>query len=176
MARDLRQAMELIKRFEGIRDGDPSTANLDPYICPAGYWTIGWGHVVTDAQGKMLKGADNKQAAHAVYPKGISMAEAEALLAEDIHRFADGVERLLKVPLDDCRFCALLSFAYNVGVGALAESTLLRLLNAGAFDQMPEQLMRWSKSGGKELAGLKRRREAEAQLWRSAGGSPAAVP
>lgn len=168
MTRDLRQAVELIKQFEGIKDGDPSTTNLDPYLCPAGYWTIGWGHVVTDSQGKMLKGAENKQSAYAVYPGGISMAEAEALLADDVRRFAAGVERLVKVPLDDTRFCALVSFAYNVGIGALAESTLLRLLNEGAFDQVPAQLMRWTKSGGKELAGLKRRREAEAQLWQSA--------
>ncbi|MCL1980227.1 MAG: lysozyme [Proteobacteria bacterium] len=166
--RDLCQAVELIKSFEGIVDGDPSTANFDPYLCPAGYWTIGWGHVVTDPQGKMLKGADNKAAARAVYPKGITRAEAEALLADDVNRFAAGVERLVKVPLCDTRFCALVSFAYNVGLGALETSTLLQLLNKGAMDQVPDQFMRWTKADGKELAGLKRRREAEARLWLSA--------
>jgi len=90
MERDLRQAVDLIKRFEGLGDGDPTTTNLDPYLCPADYWTIGWGHVVTDAQGKMLKGAANKKPARAVYPNGITMAEAEAHLWRSADATASG--------------------------------------------------------------------------------------
>ena len=51
MPRDVSKGVDLIKRFEGIEDGDPTTANLDPYICPGGYWTIGWGHAIIDATG-----------------------------------------------------------------------------------------------------------------------------
>ena len=176
MARDLRQAVELIKSFEGISDGDPATVNLDPYLCPAGYWTIGWGHVVIDPRGKMLKGAENRESARAVYPDGITRAEADVLLDDDVRRFAAGVERLVKVPVGDNQFCALISFAYNVGIGALEKSTLLRLLNEGALDQVPAQMLRWTKSGGKELAGLKRRREAEAQLWQTVAVAAAGAP
>jgi lysozyme len=167
MARNLSQAVELIKSFEGIPDGDPTTVNLDPYLCPAGYWTIGWGHVALDPRGKQIKGAENKALARSVYPGGITKAEAEVLLTDDVRRFSAGVEQLLKVAVSDVKFCALVSFAFNVGVGALERSTLLRLVNEGAFDLVSAQFLRWTKAGGKELAGLKRRREAEAKLWQS---------
>jgi lysozyme len=167
MARDLNQAVELIKSFEGILDGDPATVNLDPYLCPAGYWTIGWGHVVLDPRGKQIKGAENEQEARSIYPGGITKAEAEVLLADDVRRFSAGVEQAVKVTISDTRFCALVSFAFNVGIGALERSTLLNLLNQGAFEQVPAQFLRWTKAGGKELAGLKRRREAEMQMWQS---------
>lgn len=168
MERNLSQAVELIKSFEGILDGDPSTVNLDPYLCPAGYWTIGWGHVALDPRGKQIKGAENEKLARSVYPGGITKAEAEVLLTDDVRRFSAGVEQLLKAKISDARFCALVSFAFNVGVGALERSTLLKLVNQGAFDQVAPQFLRWTKANGKELAGLKRRREAEAALWNSA--------
>lgn len=166
MNRDLSKATELIKRFEGICDGDPSTVNLDPYLCPAGYWTIGWGHVVRDAQGRMLHGAENKKAAYAVYPGGITKNDAERLLQSDVFNFALCIEDMVKVKASDNQFCALVSFTFNVGIGAFGRSTLLRMLNQGNFDVVPEQFMRWTKSNGKELAGLKRRRQAECNLWR----------
>ena len=166
IARNLNKALELIKSFEGILDGNPDTVNLDPYICPAGYWTIGWGHVVTTRRGEPIKGMENKHLAEAVYPTGISMAEALMLLLDDIKKFSTGVEKLVTVPISDNQFCALVSFAYNVGLYALSKSTLLRVINAGEFDKAPAQFMRWTKAGGKELAGLVRRRKAEADLWK----------
>lgn len=169
MGRNLKQAVELIKSFEGIPDGDQTTVKLDPYLCPAGYWTIGWGHVVLDPRGKQIKGAENKALARSVYPGGITKSEAAVLLAEDVRRFSSGVERLIKVAISDAKFCALVSFAFNVGIGALERSTLLWLVNEGAFAQVPTQFLRWTKAGGKELAGLKRRREAEVRLWQSKG-------
>lgn len=165
MARDLAQAVDLIRRFEGIADGDPTTVRLDPYLCPAGYWTIGWGHVVRGPDGKPIRGAENRAAARAVYPDGISMDDAAVLLADDVRRFAVGVDELLEVKVSDNQFGALVSFAYNCGLGALKTSTLLRLLNEGEYDAVPEQLMRWTKIGGKESKGLKNRRTAEAELW-----------
>ena len=167
MARDIIKAVELIKSFEGIPDGDPSTVNLDAYLCPAGYWTIGWGHVVIDSNGNQVKGVSNKSIARAIYPNGITKAEAEVLLQDDVRKFSTGVEDAIHVQISDTRFCALVSFAFNVGIGAFRDSTLTRLLNQGATNQIPSQLLRWTKSGGKELAGLKRRRTAEAELWNS---------
>jgi lysozyme len=165
MARDLALAIDLIRRFEGIADGDPTTVRLDPYLCPADHWTIGWGHVVRGPDGKPIRGKENRAAARAVYPAGITMDEAAVLLADDVRRFAAGIEDLLTVKVSDTRFCALVSFAYNCGLGALKTSTLLRLLNTGAYDAVPEQLMRWTRINGKESRGLRNRRAAEAALW-----------
>jgi lysozyme len=167
MDRDVSKAIELIKMYEGVCDGDPSTVNQDPYLCPAGYWTIGWGHVVINAQNKLVKGASNRAGACAIYPKGITKAEAEVLLKDDVRKFSAGVENLVTVEVSDIRFSALVSFAFNIGIDAFKKSTLLKLLNQGEASQVPAQLLRWTKSGGKELLGLKRRRQAEAGLWNS---------
>jgi len=163
---DLSAAIDLIKRFEGIEDGDPTTVNLDPYLCPADYWTIGWGHVVLDPDGQQLHGERSRQAAHNVYPQGITRTEAEILLADDLRRFAAGVAGAVTMPLANHQFCALVSFSYNVGINAYRRSSLLTLLNRGRYDQVPFQLARWNKAGGQVMAGLKRRREAEIKLWR----------
>lgn len=165
MTRDLTPAIGIIRAFEGIEDGDPRTANLDPYLCPAGCWTIGWGHVVRDAAGRMLKGAGTAKRARAIYPRGITIEEARVLLNDDIRALLPALETAISVPVTDNQFCALVSFVFNVGIGAFQRSSLLRRLNSGDHAAVPKELMRWTKAGGKELAGLKRRREAEARLW-----------
>lgn len=166
IARNLQPAIDLIKAFEGLKDGDPTTVRLDPYLCPAGYWTVGWGHVVLDPRGNQLKGAQNKQKAREVYPNGLSLEEAAVLLKDDVRRFAAGVRRAVKVvPLSDNQFCALVSFSFNVGHEAFSRSTLLTFVNQQLFDRVPQQFMRWTKSAGKELPGLVRRRKAEVSLW-----------
>lgn len=162
---DLTNAINLIKAYEGILDGDPSTVNLDPYLCPAGYWTIGWGHVVLDINGKQIKGKENKKLAYSMYPNGITMDEAVVLLNDDVRRFVVGVQDLVKVTLTNNQLCALISFVFNVGVGAFKKSTLLRLLNVGDYTSVPSQLKRWNKANGKVLSGLVKRRNAEAVLW-----------
>lgn len=163
---DLTNAIILIKSYEGILDGDPSTVNLDPYLCPAGYWTIGWGHVVLDPQGKQIKGAENKKLAYSIYPEGITMAEAEVLLRDDVRKFTYGVINLVKVPLTNNQLCALISFSFNVGLNALKNSTLLKLINSENFSGVPDQFRRWVKSKGKTLSGLVKRREAEIKVWK----------
>lgn len=165
MTRDLTKAIEIIKRFEGICDGDPSTVNLDPYLCPAGYWTIGWGHVVRDSIGRMVKGQEKKMVAKSIYPKGITIGDAERLLASDVRIFAMAIEEMLRREVNNDQFCALVSFAFNVGLGAFERSTLLRLLNNGDYEAVPAQLMRWTKVSGKESNGLRRRRQSESALW-----------
>jgi lysozyme len=182
------EAVELIKSFEGIVDGDPRTVNLDAYLDPVGIWTIGWGHAVR-FRGQFLRGAENRGLARALYPGGITRAQAELLLRADLVDFASNVQALVKVSLGDSAFGALVSFAFNVGVGALAQSTLLRKLNARDRAGAADQFLVWNKGRKNgvlvELPGLTRRRRAERAMflgldWRAAAqpGAPvlAAAP
>lgn len=171
MPRDLTAAYELIRRFEGIADGDPETVTLDPYTCPAGVASIGYGHAIRDGHGLQLTGKMGLAMAKLIYPNGITKEDAETLLRHDVARVAAGVEGILRVPLSDGRFCALVSFAYNAGLGKLSGSTLLRLVNAQRWLEVPAQFARWIHaidpvSGRQvELRGLIRRRAAESALW-----------
>jgi lysozyme len=162
------QAIDLIKAFEGIPDGDPSTVNIDAYLCPAGIWTIGWGHAIVDG-GVQLKGAAGKAKARALYPGGITKQQCEDLLRGDLVPRAAQVARLLKVPVDDAMFGALLSLLFNIGSANLAASTLLRKLNAGDVAAAAEQFLAWDKArvNGvlQALPGLTRRRRAERAMF-----------
>jgi GH24 family phage-related lysozyme (muramidase) len=171
------EAVELIKAFEGIPDGDPGTVNIDAYLDPVGIWTIGWGHAIA-FKGAWLRGAHNKALARALFPGGITRSQAEALLRGDLIDTSANVARLVGVPMADGPFGALVSFAFNVGTGALGKSTLLRKLNAGDMAGAADQFLVWNKGrvGGvlKVLPGLTRRRKAERALflgqdWRAAG-------
>lgn len=162
---NLKKAVDIIKRFEGILDGDPSTVNLEPYLCPAEYWTIGWGHIVRDITGKTFKGKETKKEAYRIYPYGITMKEAEVLLNNDIKMVAAFIETKVTVPLNDNQLAALVSFVFNVGHGNFNRSTLLRKLNAGDYASVTAELKKWDKTGGKQLRGLTRRREIEGELW-----------
>ncbi len=170
------EGIELIKSFEGIPDGDPSTVNLDAYLDPVGIWTIGWGHAIT-YHGEFLRGPQNRGIARALYPGGITLEQAEMLLRGELVNFARDVLRLAKVPLDDGQFAALVSFAFNCGSGNLGNSTLLRKLNRGDYAGAAEQFLAWNKARRNgvlvELPGLTRRRRAERALflgedWRAA--------
>ncbi len=175
------EAVDLIKAFEGIPDGDPSTVNIDAYLCPAGVWTIGWGHAIVDG-GAQLKGAGGKARARALYPGGITRDQAEALLRGDLVPRAAQLSRLLKVDIDDAGFGALISLLFNIGAANLAASTLLRKLNAGDRVGAADQFLAWDKArvNGvlQPLAGLTRRRRAEramflGQDWRAEAAMPA---
>lgn len=141
-------ALALIKEFEGF--------SAQPYLCPVGKKTVGFGHVIRD--GEKFK-----------FP--LSEASAEELLALDARRFASGVTRAVKILLQQREFDALVSFAFNVGLSAFLGSTLLRKLNEGDTAGAAQQFLRWNKgtnptTGEKEpLAGLTRRREAERALF-----------
>ena len=132
--------LDLIKSFEGCR--------LTAYVCPAGVLTIGYGST----------------GPHVTPGKAITQAEADALLLKDVARFEKGVNDLIKVPLQQCQFDALASFAFNCGNGALEESTLRKRLNAGEDPNTvaKQELPRWTNQG---LAGLVRRRTAEVNLF-----------
>jgi len=127
---------DLIKAWEGIEDGDPSTVNLDPYICPAGHPTIGWGTLVKTPDGTPVV---TIAAARRVYPNGITLAEAEAFLNRDIESMQaailrDGGRFLLRWrTLSEAQQAALVSITYNIGTGGFAASTLKRMIENGAM-------------------------------------------
>jgi GH24 family phage-related lysozyme (muramidase) len=140
---DLQPAVELIKKFEGCR--------LEAYLCPAGVWTIGYGHTGPNVKAGLK----------------ITQLDAESLLLSDIERFARAVDTWIKVDLTNNQRCALISFTFNVGIGALQESTLRKRLNNGEdpVKVAMEELPRWNKGDGKILEGLVRRRRAEVELF-----------
>ena len=135
----------LIKEFEGF--------SATPYLCPAGYWTIGYGSIYDSGVRVTME-----------HP-AISEDEGEALLAADLKTAGGGVSRLVSVPLTQSQFDALVSFTFNLGVASLMSSTLLRKLNRG--DDAADEFPRWIYGGGRILPGLVRRREAERQLFLS---------
>lgn len=182
MRRDLTPAYILVRAFEGIADGDPSTVNLDPYLCQAGVWTIGWGHVVRDAKGRPYRGLASRAAARAVYPQGITMAEAATLLVDDVRPRAAALEVLVPRPLamqgdqvlptlDAIRFGVLVSFVFNHGIAAYRTSTVRRRVDAGRFDEVPAALALWNKVRDPRTGELKvsrgqvRRRRLEGEAW-----------
>lgn len=127
---------EVVKAWEGLPDGNPSTPGMyDPYLDPVNIVTIGYGHVVTDpASGKPLLGVAGLRKAATIFPTGISAQQAIQLLASDIQETGD--QLLLPRPLvgpatTHGQFDGLVSFAFNLGVGTLKQSTLLRLHNQG---------------------------------------------
>ena len=136
------EGIDLIKRFEGF---SPTV-----YFCPAGYPTIGYGHVVKKSED---------------FSDGVTQGEAEELLRLDAQIAERAVLRLITVPLTDGQFDALVSFTYNLGSGALQRSTLRRVINRKNHQNVPVQLMRWVWAGGRKLRGLVRRREAEGMLY-----------
>jgi lysozyme len=134
------EGLKLIKSFEGLR--------VQAYKCPAGVWTIGYGHTLNVVRGQI-----------------IDVITAELLLRKDLERFEIEVENLIDVKLNSNQFSALVSFTFNIGTGAFARSTLLKYLNKGKFIEAALEFGRWTRGGGVILPGLVRRREAEKKLF-----------
>ena len=137
-----REGISFIKRWEGCR--------LKAYQCSARVWTIGWGHTKTVKSGMV-----------------ITQARANELLAEDLIEYDQAVINFVKVNLTQNQRDALVSFCFNVGIGAFHKSTLLRVLNQGNYSEAANQFMRWNRAGGKIVQGLNNRREAERKLFLS---------
>lgn len=139
-------AAALCRRFEGFYPR--------PYLCPAGVPTIGYGATFyEDGTRVTLK------------EPAIDRARAEALLLWHVRqRFLPAVLRLCPGVDNPDRLAALIDFAFNLGAGNLRSSTLRRKVNAGLWGEVPAQLMRWNKAGGRVLRGLTIRRQAEAAL------------
>ena len=162
-----RDGLTLAKKWEGILDGDPSTVNLDPYLDPVGIWTIGWGHAIVDTSGHFVRGKGAKALSQALYPGGITFTQAEDLLRTDLFEAAKDVEFLVKVPLTDNQFSALVSFHFNTG--ALKQSTLFKKLKARDYAGAADQFGRWVKGRVRgtlvTLPGLVSRRSDERKLF-----------
>ena len=156
--------VDLIKSFEGIPDGNPSTVNLDPYPDPIGIWTIGWGHAITMGN-SFVRGPSNEALADSLYPGGITREQAEALLRTDLMDTGKDVLNIVTVDLNDNQYGALVSFAFNLGLGNLRKSTLLRALNIGDYDTAAGEFPKWNRAGGKVMKGLTARRNAERKLF-----------
>ena len=151
-----RAGIEIIKRFEGLR--------LDAYKCPAGVWTIGYGH--TTAAG-----------APAVSP-GMKITEQEAsdILVRDLAKFEAAVSKVLTRPANENQFGAMVSLCYNIGSGAFAGSTVVRKFNAGDVQGAADAYRMWNKGGGQVLPGLIRRREAERTLFLTPAHDEPVIP
>ncbi len=134
----------LIKKFEGL--------SLEPYLCPANYLTIGYGHVINDPEKDELG-------------RGINKIKAEELLVSDLRKFEDAISRLIKVRLSQNQFDALISFAYNLGAAALQRSTLRQKVNHEEHEQAVLEFPKWVYCNGFKLKGLQYRRLAEARLY-----------
>ena len=134
------EGLELIKSFEGCE----TTAYQDS----VGVWTIGYGHT---------KGVEEGQTC--------SIEDAETMLSEEMDEYEGYINNMVKVELEQCEFDALVAWVYNLGPTNLGESTMLKVLNDGQFDRVPDEMRRWNRAGGQVLQGLVRRREAEALLF-----------
>lgn len=145
--KSLKLAAKIIKKWEGF---EPM-----PYLCPGGVPTIGFGSTRYENGDEV-----------ALDDCDIDRKRGEEILLNHIKEVADQVRSVLKHDLTENQEAALISFTYNLGIGNLKRSTLLLLINSGPMNQnIPREIKRWNKAGGKVLAGLTARREEEADLW-----------
>ena len=135
------EGISLIQKFEGCE--------LEAYQCSAGVWTIGYGHTKDVVEGMT-----------------ITKEQAEQMLVDELHEYENYINEYVTVALSQNQFDALVSWVYNLGPANLKASTMLKVLNAKEYEDVPAQMKRWNKAGGKVLEGLIRRREAEACLFK----------
>lgn len=155
---------QLVSHYESLHDGDLKVIGLQPKMCPAGFWTEGYGRVVRDQNGKMLKGIKNRALAYK-FCKIHTVAQAVAALSEDLKDYGNRVDSL-KLNLKGFQRDSLISFSYNVGFDALRKSTLLKLIKAKASPtDIDIHFREWNIGGGKVLPGLVARRTSESLLF-----------
>ena len=154
--------IQLIKSFEGCHNS--------PYKCPATLWTIGYGRVLYPDQARLKTGERATYPLRSEHNRVFANDEIDALLEADLLRFEAGVLRLCPASADNqCHLDAIVSFAFNVGLGNLQSSTLRMKYNREDYDGAAEEFLKWNKAGGKVLQGLERRREAERALFLAGG-------
>ena len=145
----------LLQQWEGFK--------LQVYKDSAGFPTIGVGHLLTKPEltsGEIVIGGVPVQ-----YAGGLTNQQTLDLLGQDVKPAEQAVNTGVKVPLNQNQFDALVSFTFNVGVGAFQSSTLLKVLNQQQYDEVPAQLLRWTRAGGQVVQGLVNRRQNEIKLW-----------
>lgn len=151
------QGEKLIKEGEGLKlyaydDKNPNKPFLRGK--PKGTLTIGYGHTSAAGEPTVVPGMK------------ITKAEADRIFSKDAQNFAAKVDALVTTEVTQNQFDALVSFAYNVGIGAFGKSTLLKKVNARQFDQVPAEFMKWVNQNGEPVPGLVNRRRAEVAVWR----------
>ena len=140
------EGLQLIKKYEGCK--------TTPYRCPAGLYTVGYGHVI----GNGLQLPDE-------WNRTFSLGEIDELLERDLERFERGVQRYTTVYLTQSQSDSLVSFSFNLGMGIYQRSTLRQKLNRGDYDGASKEFLRYTRAGGKVLKGLTRRRQEEYNLF-----------
>lgn len=138
--------IKMIKHHEGVR--------LKPYKDPIGLWTVGVGHLIGDGKSLPIE-----------WFRTFTMDEVDELLKKDLAKFEKGVLRLCPNYLTQPRFDALVSFAFNVGLGNLQSSTLRQKHNRGDILGAAQEFLKWNKAGGRVLRGLTVRRQDESNLY-----------
>lgn len=133
-------AIHLVQEYEGYRS--------KAYICPAGIWTIGFGHTGGVKEGQT-----------------ITEEEAINLLKQDLAKTQNELSNTVQVPVSKNQFIALMSFTFNIGITKVRTSTLMKYLNQGEYALAGKQLLRWVYANGVKLPGLEKRREAEYKIW-----------
>lgn len=188
-----------LSKLETFESGSPKKAQLQPYLCSAGYVTIGWGHVIL-SDGKMMHGTAGLKAAQSVYPGGITIEKAQSLLAIDIGGFETCVTEHLTGATTQNQFDAMVCLAFNIGKEGFGTSSVIRLHNQGktisvltlaeASEQVgsnavpptsaPDAFLLWNKEtvGGKKVVsdGLTKRRGAERALYLTGTAATSAAP
>ena len=150
----------MIKHHEGVR--------TKPYRCPALLWTVGVGHVIDPTHATVKYEERRNLPIPEGWDRTLTMDEVDRMLAQDLGRFERGVVRLCPAVVGrQGVFDALVSFAFNVGLGNLQRSGLRMKVNRGDFEEAAEEFKKWTKAGGKVLPGLVKRRNDERVLFLS---------
>jgi lysozyme len=153
-------AIDMIKHHEGVR--------TKPYRCPALLWTVGVGHVIYPAHATVKYEERKNLPIPAGWDRVLTMDEVDRILAQDLGRFERGVVRLCPAAVGNQGvFDALVSFAFNVGLGNLQRSSLRMKTNRGELEEAADEFLKWTKAGGRVLPGLVKRRNDERALYLS---------
>ena len=153
------RCIEMIRHHEGVR--------FKPYKCPARLWTVGVGHVLYPEQGKLLLDQRDGFQLKTEDARVFSAEEVNAILRYDLSRFESGVSKLLPVVLTQGQFDALVSFAFNLGLGGVQRSTLRQKVLRGEMEEAANEFLKFTRGGGKILPGLVKRRNDERALFLS---------
>ena len=153
------RGIQLIKHWEGVR--------YRPYTCSARLFTIGVGHVLYPAQGRLPLDQRDAYPLESHDNRTFSKDEVDGLLASDLQRFEVGVARLFPMVLTQGQNDALVSFAFNLGLGGVQRSTLRSKILRGETQEAADEFLKFTRGGGKILPGLVKRRNDERALFLS---------
>jgi lysozyme len=153
-------AIKMVKHHEGVR--------TRPYRCPALLWTVGVGHVIDPSHAAVKYEERRSLQIPAGWDRTLTMDEVDAILAQDLARFERGVARLCPAAVNhQGQFDALVSFSFNVGLGALQRSSIRMRYNRGDIEGAADAFLMWTKAAGKVLPGLVKRRNDERSMFLS---------